>query len=80
MIPDFLDKKSKEFSLYLEKLEKDIIQLAGEGFNISSPLQLSKILFEKLALPTKGIKKTKNGYSTGQKELEKIKRLPSNNS
>lgn len=71
--PDFLDKKSKEFSLYLEKLEKDIIQLAGEGFNISSPLQLSKILFEKLALPTKGIKKTKNGYSTGQKELEKLK-------
>lgn len=71
--PDFLDKKSKEFSSYLEKLEKDIIQLAGEGFNISSPLQLSKILFEKLALPTKGIKKTKNGYSTGQKELEKLK-------
>lgn len=71
--PDFLDKKSKEFSLYLEKLEKDIIQLVGEGFNISSPLQLSKILFEKLALPTKGIKKTKNGYSTGQKELEKLK-------
>lgn len=71
--PDFLDKKSKEFSLYLEKLEKDIIQLAGEGFNISSPLQLSKILFEKLALPTKGIKKTKNSYSTGQKELEKLK-------
>lgn len=71
--PNFLDKKSKEFSLYLEKLEKDIIQLVGEGFNISSPLQLSKILFEKLALPTKGIKKTKNGYSTGQKELEKLK-------
>ena len=71
--PDFLNKKSKEFSLYLEKLEKDIIQLAREGFNISSPLQLSKILFEKLALPTKGIKKTKNGYSTGQKELEKLK-------
>ena len=71
--PNFLDEKSKEFSLYLEKLEKDIIQLAGEGFNISSPLQLSKILFEKLALPTKGIKKTKNGYSTGQKELEKLK-------
>lgn len=71
--PDFLNKKSKEFSLYLEKLEKDIIQLAGEEFNISSPLQLSKILFEKLALPTKGIKKTKNGYSTGQKELEKLK-------
>lgn len=71
--PDFLNKKSKEFSLYLEKLEKDIIQLAGEGFNISSPLQLSKILFEKLALPTKGIKKTKNSYSTGQKELEKLK-------
>lgn len=71
--PDFLNKKSKEFSLYLEKLEKDIIQLAGEEFNISSPLQLSKILFEKLALPIKGIKKTKNGYSTGQKELEKLK-------
>ena len=64
--PDFLDKKSKEFSSYLEKLEKDIIQLAGEGFNISSPLQLSKILFEKLALP-KELKKLKTAILLDKK-------------
>ena len=43
---------------------------AGEEFNISSPKQLGEILFEKLKLP-KG-RKTKTGYSTDQKALEKI--------
>ena len=44
-------------------------------FNVNSPIQLSEILFDKLALPTKGIKKTTRGYSTGAKELDKLKEL-----
>ncbi len=58
---------------YREKiavLEGEIHQLAGEKFNINSPKQLSKILFEDLGL-TSG-KKTKTGKSTGVEVLEEI--------
>ncbi len=48
-----------------------IYELAGEEFNINSPLQLGVILFEKLELPYG--KKTKRGYATGIEVLEKLK-------
>lgn len=66
---------AKEFSAELSNLEKEIFDLAGQPFNINSPIQLSEILFDKLALPTKGIKKTTRGYSTGAKELDKLRDL-----
>ena len=62
----------------LDKLKKEIIDLAGEEFNIDSPKQLSHILFEVLGL--KPIKKTQRGYSTNAqvlKELAKVHELPS---
>lgn len=46
------------------ELEKDIHILAGEEFNIGSPVQLRHILFEKLGLPPDKTKRTKTGYST----------------
>lgn len=54
----------------IEKLEKEIYELAGETFNINSPKQLGEILFVKLGLP--GGKKTKTGYSTSAEVLEKL--------
>ncbi|MBQ3326070.1 DNA polymerase I [Candidatus Saccharibacteria bacterium] len=63
----------KEFQGEVGRLEKEIFNLAGQDFNVNSPIQLSDILFNKLSLPTKGIKKTARGYSTGAKELEKLK-------
>ncbi len=69
------DALAKEFSSELTELEKEIHELAGQSFNINSPIQLSEILFDKLALPTKGIKKTTRGYSTGAKELDKLRDL-----
>ena len=45
----------------------------GYQFNPASPAQLSEVLFTKLQLPTTGIKKGKTGYSTGQKELDKLR-------
>ena len=69
------DALAKEFSAELAKLETEIHALAGQSFNINSPIQLSEILFDKLALPTKGIKKTTRGYSTGAKELDKLRDL-----
>ena len=69
------DALAKEFSTELSTLETEIHTLAGQSFNINSPIQLSEILFDKLALPTKGIKKTTRGYSTGAKELDKLRSL-----
>lgn len=55
----------------IAKLEQAIYALAGESFNINSPMQLGEILFEKLELPAG--KKTKRGYSTSADILEKIR-------
>lgn len=55
----------------IEKLTAEIYEMAGETFNINSPVQLGEILFEKLELPSG--KKTKRGYSTSADILEKIK-------
>ena len=55
----------------IDKLEKNIYELAGKEFNISSPKQLGGVLFEDLSLPYK--KKTKSGYSTNAEVLESLK-------
>ncbi len=70
--PEIFAKMSVEFAGEISKIEKEIFEIAGREFNVASPLQLSKVLFEDLSLPTKGIKKSKNGFSTGQKELDKL--------
>ena len=62
-----------EYTIYVAKLEKEIQDLAGTDFNVNSPIQLSEVLFTELHLPTKGIKKTTRGFSTGAKELDKLK-------
>ena len=47
-------------------------ETTGETFNPASPIQLARILFEKLKLSTKGIKRGKTGFSTAASELEKL--------
>lgn len=69
---DYFSKLAKEYAAEVEKLEKEIWELAGIEFNVNSPVQLSEILFMKMGLPMKGIKKTTRGYSTGAKELAKL--------
>jgi len=64
-----------EVSAKLAKLEKAIHKLAKNKFNINSTKQLKEILFEKLAIPTNNIKKTKTGFSTAEDELEKLNDL-----
>ncbi|MEN8258735.1 MAG: DNA polymerase I [Thermodesulfobacteriota bacterium] len=68
--PEILKRLSVEFSSLIHDLERTIHGLAGEEFNINSPKQLGVILFEKLELPHG--KKTKTGYSTDVKVLEKL--------
>ena len=57
----------------IAEIEKQMYMMAGYEFNIASPAQLAEVLFTKLQLPTTGIKKGKTGYSTGQKELDKLR-------
>jgi DNA polymerase-1 len=73
-----IDKKyfknlSEDYHEKLEKIEKEIYQLAGQEFNIKSPKQLSEILFNVLKLPTVGVKKSATGgYSTQITVLENL--------
>lgn len=67
---DHLAHLSTEYEGELARIEKEIHALAGEEFLISSPKQLSVILFEKLGLPI--LKKTKTGYSTAESVLEQL--------
>ncbi|MEL6493682.1 MAG: DNA polymerase I [Cyanobacteria bacterium J06623_7] len=69
----YLQQFSQQLSQDLEKLEQDTYAAAGEEFNLSSPKQLSVILFEKLGLDIKKSRKTKTGYSTNQQVLEKLR-------
>ena len=61
---DKLRELSKSFEHRLEQLESEIHALAGEPFNINSPQQMGRILFEKLNLPVQKKTKKKTGYST----------------
>lgn len=67
----FLDQLSVDFADTIQNLENQIIEIAGEPFNVGSPKQVGEVLFEKLGL--KGGKKTATGqYSTSEAVLEKI--------
>ena len=68
-----LKQMGDELAAEVRELEQQMYSMAGYEFNASSPAQLSEVLFTKLQLPTVGIKKGKTGYSTGQKELDKLR-------
>lgn len=69
----FLKSLAQKIKKKINQVSKKIYKLAGTEFNISSPLQLKKILFDELQISTKGIGKTKTGFSTAAGELEKLK-------
>ncbi len=65
-----LNSLSKELEVDIESLSRRIFFLAGEEFNINSPKQLGKVLFQSLGLsPTK---RTKTGFSTDMDVLEEL--------
>ena len=62
----------RELAQRLRALERDIVEDAGESFQINSPKQLQEILFGKLGL--KPLRKTKTGHSTDNEVLEQLSR------
>jgi DNA polymerase-1 len=72
----FLGKLSEQLGDQISDVEQTIYGYAESEFNISSPAQLSEILFDSLGLPTNVTKKGKSGhFSTASGVLEKLKGL-----
>ncbi|NVJ59156.1 MAG: DNA polymerase I [Gammaproteobacteria bacterium] len=68
---DLLRQKSQEFAVRMNELQEKAFELAEEEFNLGSPKQLQRILFEKLELPV--IKKTpKKQPSTAEDVLQEL--------
>jgi DNA polymerase I len=68
-----LQDLSKDYSKKLAILEKEIFEMSGENFNVNSPKQLGEVLFVKMGLQYKGMRKTSSGaYSTKEEILQKL--------
>lgn len=67
---DELARQGADVTHRLSAIVDDIYREAGGEFNIDSPLQLRKVLFEQLKLPV--LKRTKTGPSTDQDVLERL--------
>ena len=70
---EYLSNFADEINDLISDYEQQIYGYADQEFNIGSPGQLAEILFNKLQLSTKGIKKGKTGYSTAASELDKLR-------
>ena len=68
----YLKDLSLELTKKLNTIEKEVYNIAGNEFNLSSPKQLGELLFEKLDLDRKKSRKTKTGWSTDAGVLEKL--------
>lgn len=68
-----LTETSKEFSVKMNDIEREVYELAGMQFNISSPKQVGEVLFDRLKIVEKA-KKTKTGqYVTSEEVLQSLK-------
>jgi DNA polymerase-1 len=68
---DLLREMSLEMGNELLRLEREIYSSVGHQFNINSPQQLGKVLFENLKLPQS--RRTKTGYSTEASVMESLR-------
>ncbi len=69
---DVLDTISQSIVGRITQLHDEVIEMAGEDFNLDSPKQLGHILFDVLGLDTRKSKKNRNGWSTNAAVLEKL--------
>jgi DNA polymerase-1 len=69
---EHLRRLSAEFTARMDALMHEIHVLAGGVFNINSPPQLRSVLFERLGLPTRGVKRGKTGLSTDVDVLTRL--------
>lgn len=70
--PEELNRYAGVLRLQIIEIEREIIAMAGEEFNVSSPKQLGIILFEKLKIDSNAKKTKTKQYSTSEEVLEKL--------
>ena len=63
---------SSEFSARMDTLMREIYALAGGEFNIGSPPQLRTVLFDRLGLSKRGVRRGKTGFSTDVDVLTRL--------
>jgi DNA polymerase-1 len=69
-----LERLSEEYHKLQEAIQKEIFREAGVEFNLNSPKQLAEVLFDRMHLVARGLKKTEGGArSTRESELEKLR-------
>jgi 5'-3' exonuclease len=69
-----LEHIGSNIAVTLTGLSAEIYDMAGGEFNINSPKQMTEVLFERMNISTKGLRKNKSGgYSTQESELEKLR-------
>ncbi|MFO1233673.1 MAG: DNA polymerase I [Rivihabitans pingtungensis] len=70
---DELARQSHQLGQRIQQLEAHAYELAGQPFNMNSPKQLQEILFGRLGIDSKGLKKTPTGaISVNEDALEKL--------
>jgi DNA polymerase-1 len=69
---DYLGELEGMFAADVKHAIEEAHSAVGTQFNLGSPKQLQEVLFDQLALPTKGIKKTKTGYTTDADALQSL--------
>jgi DNA polymerase-1 len=60
-----------ELAAEARRLEREVQRLAGEEFNVNSPAQLRRVLYERLGLAPQ--RRTKTGWSTDAASLERLR-------
>ena len=67
-----LNEYSASLEIDIRAYEREIYELAGESFNVSSPKQLGNILFDKLKIDPKAKKTSTGQYATGEEVLSRL--------
>ena len=68
----YLKSLEKEFAGTQDSYRQQLFVLAGEEFNADSPAQVASMLYEKLGVPTKNVRKGKTGYTTDAAALQEL--------
>lgn len=68
---DRLHLLSHQFGTGLQRLEEEVYSEAGQTFNIGSPMQLGRVMFDDMKLPSGG-ERTQRGHKTSARILEDL--------
>lgn len=69
---DELHRLHDDYNRRLDQMSAQIYSMAGIEFNISSPMQVGDVLFNRLGLPYSGKKTSQGHYSTTEEILVKL--------